>query len=76
MLRVETSFRDTPGDDWYFVLLYEGRPLAEQLDALGLRDGDKILLWEPDCDFEVEATLHFNYKHSMMYEAALWARVP
>jgi hypothetical protein len=31
MLRVEASFQDTPGDGYYFVLMYNGRPLEEQL---------------------------------------------
>src|SRR4051812_47627432 len=39
VLRVQTSFQDTPGDGYYFVLLYEGRPLSEQAEALGLKDG-------------------------------------
>jgi hypothetical protein len=49
MLRIQTSFQDTPGDGYYFVLLYEGRELSSQLDQLGLKDGDTVLLWEPDC---------------------------
>lgn len=75
MLRVETSFQDSPGDDFYFVLYYNGRPLREQLEELGLKDGDKVILWEEDCgDFEMEATLLFDYKHPMMFERALWAK--
>ncbi|MGH6941157.1 hypothetical protein [Hypericibacter sp.] len=74
MLRVETSFQDTPGDDHYIVLYYNGRPLEEQLQELGLKDGDAVILWEPDCDYTVEATLLFAYKHPMMLRPALWAR--
>lgn len=75
MLRVETSFQDTPGDGHYFVLYYNGRPLAEQLTELGLKDGDSVILWEADCgDFTVEATLLFDYLHPMMFERTLWAR--
>jgi hypothetical protein len=74
MLRVETSFQDTPGDGYYFVLLYGGRPLRDQLDELGLKDGAHVILYEDDCDFETEATLLFNYKHPMMFERILWAR--
>jgi hypothetical protein len=32
MLRVKTSFQDTPGDDYYFVLLHDERPLVEQVE--------------------------------------------
>ncbi len=75
MLRVETSFQDTPGEDFYFTLQYKGRPLSHQLEELGLKDGDKVILWEEDCeDFELEATLLFDYKHPMMLERALWAK--
>ena len=75
MLRVETSFQDTPGEDFYFVLQYKGCPLSAQLEGLGLKDGDKVILWEKGCgDFEIEATLLFDYKHPMMFERALWAK--
>jgi len=75
MLRVETSFQDSPGDGYYFVLLYNDRPLQEQLIELGLKDGDTVLLWEPDCDdYTVEATLLFDYRYAMHMEPRLWAR--
>ncbi len=75
MLRVQTSFQDTPGDGYYFVLLYDERPLVEQVETLGLRDGDAVILWEPDCgEFTVEAVLLFNFNHPMMFEPALWAK--
>jgi hypothetical protein len=75
MLRIQTSFQDTPGDGYYFVLLYQGRELSTQLDELGLKHGDTVLLWEPDCgDYTVEATLLFNYHHPMLLEPGLWAK--
>ena len=75
MLCVQTSFQDTPGDGCYFVLFYDERPLVEQVETLGLRDGDAVILWEPDCgDFTVEAILLFNFKHPMWFEPALWAK--
>ena len=75
MLRVETSFQDSPGDDYYFVLYYNGRPLEEQLDELGLKDGDSVILWETDCgDFTLEATLMVDYQHPMALKPGLWAR--
>ena len=75
MRRVQTNFQDTPGEGYYFVLLYDERPLVEQVQTLGLRDGDPVPLWEPDCgDFTVEAILLFNFKHPMMREPGLWAK--
>ena len=75
MLRIQTSFQDTPGDGYYFVLLHEGRNLSDQVSDLGLKDGDTVLLWEPDCGgYTVKATLMFNHRHGMMGEARLWAK--
>jgi len=75
MVRVETSFQDTPGDGFYFVLFHLGRPLCEQLEELGLKNGDEVILWEEDCgDFELQATLLFDYSHPMMVGPALWAK--
>ena len=74
MLRIQTSFQDTPGDDFYFVLYYRDRPLVEQLNELGMKSGDSVMLYEDDCDYETEAILLFDYKHPMMFEPALWAK--
>jgi hypothetical protein len=74
MLRIETSFQDTPGDGYYFVLRYEGHPLEEQLTELGLRDGDTIILWEPDCTHTTRATLLIDFHHPMGPMIKLWAR--
>jgi hypothetical protein len=75
MLRVETSFQDTPGGGYYYVLFYNGCPLAEQLDELGLKDGDSVILWETDCgDFTIEATLLVDYQYPGTLKPKLWAR--
>lgn len=75
MFRVQTSFQDTPGDGYYSVLYYGQRKLEEQLQALGLANGDTILLWEPDCPgYEVQAELLFDFHHPMTSGPMLWAR--
>jgi len=75
MLRVQTSFQDSPGDGYYFVLIYNGHPLEEQLEVLGLKDGDVVLLWEPDTgDYTEEARLVFDFQRPMTFEPGLWAR--
>jgi hypothetical protein len=75
MLRIQTSLQDTPGDGFYFVLLYQGRDLKEQVMQLGLKDGDTVLLWEPDCeDYTVQARLLFEYRHPMAPGPRLWAK--
>ncbi len=71
MLEIQSSFQDTPGDDFYFVLYYHGEPLCEQLDRLGLGDGSKVILYDEDCgDFRMQATFLLDYKHPMMSENA------
>ncbi|QEX20737.1 hypothetical protein FRZ61_06560 [Hypericibacter adhaerens] len=75
MLRVQTSFQDTPGDGYFFVLYHNDRPLQEQLNDLGLKDGDTVFLCDPECgDYTIEATLLFDYRHPMSPEPGLWAR--
>jgi len=75
MLRVQTSFQDTPGDGYYFVLFYNDQPLEGQLSDLSLEDGDTVLLWDPECDdYTVEAVLLFSFQHPLDYWPRLWAR--
>jgi hypothetical protein len=75
MLRVETSFQDTPDGEYFFVLNFNGRPLSEQIDALGLKDGDTVILWEEDCGgYTPEATLLFDFRHPSLHEPGLWAK--
>jgi hypothetical protein len=75
MLRIQTSFQDTPGGGYYFVLLHDGRNLSDQIEELGLKDGDTVLLWEPDCGgHAIEAKLLFDYHHPMMSEPMLGPR--
>ena len=74
MLRIQTSFQDSPDDGYYFLLYYDERKLNEQLEELGLRDGDTVVLWDPDCDLEVKATLLFDFHHPMAFGRMLCAR--
>lgn len=74
MIRVRTRFQDTPGNGYCFVLLHDGRDLRGQLSNVGLNDGGATLLWDPDCDDTIEATLHVDHKHPKMFDVGLWAR--
>lgn len=60
MLRVYCDFNDRTEDDLHWLLFFEGSALADAAGRLGLRDGDRVLLFQDADDFEVEATLHFN----------------
>lgn len=60
MLRVYCDFNDCAEDNLYWILSYKGKPLHEQVDTLKLGEGQRILLYQDEDDFEVEAQLLFN----------------
>jgi hypothetical protein len=64
MLKVYCDFNDRTADDRYWILWFEGQPLAGQLTTLGLQEGDRVTLHQDD-DFEVEATLLFDQTTEM-----------
>lgn len=63
MLRVYCDLQDCTEDGRCWILLYDGKPLAEQTTQLGLKEGDRVLLYMDGEDYEVEATLFFNQTH-------------
>ena len=60
MIRVFTDFnaRTSNGNCW--ILHYRDADLSGQIEALRLKVGDRILLYQDD-DFEVIASLDFQY---------------
>ena len=59
MIRVYCDFNDATEDGRYWILFHEDAPLADRVEALDLKDGDRVLLFSPN-DLEVEATLRFG----------------
>jgi len=60
MIRVYCGFQDPGEDDLYWLRYVDGSPLADVAEQLGVREGDRVLLYEDDFDCEVEATVHFG----------------
>ena len=75
MLRVYCDIQDSTEDGRCWILWYDGKPLAEQAAQLGLKEGDRILLYMDGEDYEVEATLLFNQTHEYFLGEKLRALV-
>lgn len=74
MLRVYCDFNDSTEDGRYWILLYDGKPLGDQAAQLGLKEGDRVLLYQEE-DFEIEATLLFKQTHAYFLGEQLCALV-
>lgn len=75
MLRVYCDFNDSTEDGRCWILWHDGKPLGEQAAQLGLKEGDRVLLYQDEGDFEVEATLLFNQTHEYFLGEKLCALV-
>jgi hypothetical protein len=75
VLRVYCDFNDGTEDDRYWILWFEGKPLEEQVERLGLKAGDRVLLYQDEDDCEVEGTLLFLQTHRYFLGEKLCVRV-
>jgi len=73
MLRVYCDFNDRTDNDLHWLLFYNGGALADVASILGLREGDRVLLYQDADDFEVEASLHFDRSSSFFSGTKLCA---
>jgi hypothetical protein len=55
--RVYCDFNDGDDKSGYWILYYKSRPLAEQIDELGLKEGSEVILFQDKDDFQVPAIL-------------------
>ena len=74
MLRVFTDFNATTNDDLCWLLIFREKHLAEQIDQLKLRRGERIILFQDDDDFEVVATLDVRFVEILGRET--WVAIP
>jgi len=75
MLRVYCDFNDGTEDHRFWILWFEGKPLEEQVERLGLKAGDRVILFQDEDDFEVEGTLLFQQTHPRFLGEKLCALV-
>jgi hypothetical protein len=74
MIRVYCDFNDPTEDDLYWLLYIDMKPLEDLAESLGLREGDRVILFQDEDDFEVEATLHFGQTSRYFIGEKLCAR--
>jgi hypothetical protein len=74
MLKVFSDFNARTPDGVCWNLRYQGIDLEEQVQALHLARGDKIVLYQDEDDLEVIASLDFRYVDVLAREA--WVAVP
>jgi hypothetical protein len=74
MLRVLTDFNAATPDDLCWLLKYQGVDLEVQADTLKIARGDKIILYPDEDDFDVSATLDFQFVDVLGRQT--WVAVP
>jgi hypothetical protein len=76
VLKVYCDFNDRTADERYWILSYNHQPLGSVAAALGLADGDRVILFQDEGDFEVEATLLFNQNEPEAFFGSLLCAKP
>ena len=61
MIRLYADFNDKTTDGGYWILQFDDMPIEEKITDMGLSNGDHVLLYQDDDDFEVEATLDYRF---------------
>jgi hypothetical protein len=61
MIKLCTDFNTRSKDGLLMALFYNEKPLEAQIESLQLKHGDKVVLLQDECDFEVTGTLEFRY---------------
>jgi hypothetical protein len=74
MLKVFTDFNAMTPDDICWILVYRGVALKDQIESLGLTNGDKIVLFQDEHDFEVLAALDYRFVTILGHET--WVACP
>jgi hypothetical protein len=60
MLKVYADFNSGTTDGVLTILFYDDKPLEHQMASLNLREGDKVVLYQDEGDFQVVGTLEFR----------------
>lgn len=61
MIRIYADFSDQTVDGGYWILQSDGAAIEEKITEIGLSNGDHVLLYQDDDDFEVEAILKYKF---------------
>ena len=74
MIRIYADFNDQTTDGGYWILQSNNAPIVEKIAEIGLSNGDHVLLYQDDDDFEVEATLYYKFVDAIGREG--WVAYP
>jgi hypothetical protein len=74
MPRVFTDFNARTPDGLCWLLKFNNSEIEQQIKQLGLRKGDKMLLYQDEDDFNVTATIDFRYVDALGRET--WVAAP
>lgn len=73
MLRIYTDYQTIDSSGAFFVLVINGDDVENQVQTLGIKVGDKVIL-DAYQDFEIQGTLDFKYVD--MLERQAWVAYP
>jgi hypothetical protein len=74
VIRVYADFNDQTSDGGYWILQFDDVPINDKITEMGLSNGDRVLLYQDEDDFEVEATLHYKFVDAINREG--WVAYP
>jgi hypothetical protein len=74
VIKVYCDFNDRTEDECCWTLLYANCSLETQMTQLGLNNGDRVILFQDEGDFEVEAILLVRQMHPYFIGEKLCAR--
>jgi hypothetical protein len=74
VLKVLTDYNAMTPGGVCFILKHRGADLERQIEDLHLSEGDKIILYQDEDDFEVMAALEIRYVDVLRREG--WVAVP
>jgi hypothetical protein len=70
MLKIFTDFNARSADGTCWNLIYDGAPVSDEV----LKVGEKIILFQDEDDFEVEASVEFRFVKELGRDS--WVAVP
>lgn len=74
MKRVYADFNARSEDGACLVLYYDEKPIEDSVGNNGLSDGDRIVLYQDEGDFEVHATLEKRSRPEL--NRSSWVAIP
>jgi hypothetical protein len=71
--RLYCDFNDGCDAYGYWLLIKDGIRIGPSLEAHGLQEGDRVVLYQDEDDFEVEATLRWG---GTGHDDVCWVAIP